>query len=269
MLRKRVVVLLVIMLSSLLILTGCGTSGSEDSGSSDKEQGQGEVKSLHVFSGAGLRKPMDDIGALFEEKYGVKIEFSYAGSAQCLNQLKLSSKGDVYVPGAKYYFEKAKEDGLVDYEKNVAYHIPVIGVPEGNPAGIQSLEDLTKDGVKVVLGDESACAIGRLAQKILKDNNIQEDVAKNVVAKAATVNELVVYLTMKQGEASLVWEDNIANVEDVEIVEIAEEKNKIKTIPACAAVKSDNKEMARKFVDFVASKEGKQIYEKHGFKPVQ
>ncbi len=226
-------------------------------------------ESLLVYSGAGLRKPMDEIGELFEEKYGVKIEYTYAGSAHNLSQLKLIKKGDVYIPGAMSYYESAAEDGLVEMKKDVVLHIPVIVVPEGNPADIHSLTDMGREGVEVILGDEKAAAIGRISQKIFEKNNLSELINKNVIAKAATVNELVVYLSIGQGEASIIWEDNVYGVDDVEIIRIDQDKNIIKTIPACALAFSEKKELAKKFVEFVASETGRNIYQKHGFKPIK
>lgn len=264
---KRVISIFLAVMFVSSVLSGCNTGNTNKNEEKDKNNGQ--MQTLHVFSGAGLRKPMDEIGKVFEEKYGVKVEYTYAGSAQNLSQIELSGKGDVYVPGSMYYYESAKEKGLVDDKKDVAYHIPVIGVPKGNPANIKTLEDLGKDNIKVVLGDEKSNAIGKLAKKILTENGLQEAVAKNTVAKAATVNELVVYLTMKQADASIIWEDNITGVEDVEIIKIANDKNEIKTIPVCVISKSNNKEMANQFVDFVTSQEGKSYYKKHGFKPVE
>jgi len=251
----------------LVTLSLAGCSGNQQVAKESKNKDN--LKSLLVFSGAGLRKPMDEIGKVFEDKYGVKVEYSYAGSAQILSQIEVSGKGDVYVPGSMYYYHAAKEKGLVEEKKDVAYHIPVIGVPKGNPAGVESLKDLSKDNVKVVLGDEKACAIGKVAKKLLEANGIKEAVDKNVIAKAPTVNELVVYLSIKQADASIIWEDNVVGVKDVEIVYIPKEKNIIKTIPVCVVKNSKQKDLARKFVDFVASKEGKEIFQKYGFKIVE
>jgi len=228
-----------------------------------------EVESLLVYSGAGLRKPMDEIGKMFEEKYGVEIQYSYAGSAQNLSQIELSGEGDVYVPGALYYYNAAKEKDLAISEKSVAYHIPVIAVPKGNPANIQTLEDLTKPEVKVILGDPKSAAIGKISKKILEKNEVYEDVEKNTIALTATVNELVVYLTMGQCDAAIIWEDNVKGIEEVEIIQIPEENNTIKTIPVCTLKSSKNIEMAQKFVDFVVSNEGKEIFEKHGFESIK
>jgi len=46
-----------------------------------------EGDSLLVYSGAGLRKPMDEIAQVFKEKYGIQIQYTYGGSAQNMGVL--------------------------------------------------------------------------------------------------------------------------------------------------------------------------------------
>lgn len=222
-------------------------------------------QSLLVYCGAGMRKPMDEIGLLFEEKYGISANYNYAGSNTLLSQMELTQKGDIYMPGATYYFDVAKEKGFTDYEQLIAYHMPVIAVPKGNPANITSLDDLAKPGVKVILGDPKAAAIGNLGNKILEKNGIYEDVENNIIARGATVNELVIYVSMNQADASIIWEDLVVNSEKIETVAIPSEQNIIKIIPIGTLTFSEKNDAAKTFVDFVASEEGKIIFEKHGF----
>lgn len=223
------------------------------------------VESLFVYCGAGMRKPMEEIGLLFEEENGISVNYNYAGSNTLLSQMELTQKGDIYMPGATYYFDVAREKGFTDYEQLIAYHVPVIAVPKGNPANITSLDDLAKSGVKVILGDSKAVAIGKLGDTLLKDNGIYEDVEKNVVARGATVNELVVYISMDQGDASIIWEDLVVNSEKIESVAINSQKNIIKIIPIGTLSFSNKDDAAKKFVDFVASDKGKTIFKKNGF----
>ena len=223
-------------------------------------------QALMVYSGAGMLKLMDELGPLFEQKYGVTVKYNYGGSNTLLSQIELTQQGDVYMPGAAMYIEKAKEKGFVDYEQRVAYHIPVIAVPEGNPANITSLNDLTKPGVKVVLGDAKAAACGKVANKILEKNGIFDAVDANVIARTATVNELVVSTCMGTADASIIWNASLVRTEkETDIIEIPKEQNIIKVIPIGTLTFSENKDMATKFVDFVASDEGKEVFEKHGF----
>ncbi|VUT24444.1 MAG: molybdate transporter periplasmic protein [Candidatus Methanolliviera sp. GoM_oil] len=225
-----------------------------------------ENKTLMVYSGAGMIKPMDEIGEMFQQKYGIKVRYNYAGSNTLLSQIELTEKGDVYMPGATMYIEKAKEKGFVDYEQNVSYHIPVIVVPEGNPANITCLNDLTKPGVRIVLGDPKAAACGKIAKKILEKNGILDAVDANTVARAATVNELVVYMCMGTADASIIWQASLIGTEnETDVIEIQKEQNLIKVIPIGTLTFSKNEDTAKQFVDFVASEEGKAVFEKYGF----
>jgi len=268
---KRTAILMVAILFCSAIAIGCIEEAPETATTADETSGElarpatEETHSLLVYCGAGMRQPMDEIGSLFEGEYGIPINYNYAGSNTLLSQMELTQMGDVYMPGATYYFDIAKEKGITDYEQRVAYHVPVIAVPKGNPAGITSLADLAKPGVTVILGDSKAAAIGRLGDKILEKNGIYDTVANNTIARGATVNELIVYTSMKQADASIIWGDLVVNSEKMEIVEIPREQNIIKIIPIGTLMFSEQKDAATKFVDFVASPEGKAIFEKHGF----
>jgi molybdate transport system substrate-binding protein len=221
---------------------------------------------LLIYCGAGIRKPMDEIGPLFEQKYGVKVNYNYAGSGHLLSQIELIKQGDVYQPGATYYLDIAKKKGFIDYEKLVAYHVPVIAVPKGNPANISCLDDLTKPGIRVALGDPKACAIGRLGNEILEKSGIYDAVEKNVITRTATVNELIVSISMGLVDAAITWEETVLFAPgEVDIIQIPKGKNIINIIPIGSLTFSKNRDMARKFVDFVTSDEGKAIFEKYGF----
>ncbi|MCD4845769.1 MAG: molybdate ABC transporter substrate-binding protein [Methanosarcinales archaeon] len=268
---KKVQILIMVILLCSTITLGCIREEPEQTVPNNETDSElissttENAQSLLVYCGAGMRKPMDEIGLLFEEENGISINYNYAGSNTLLSQIELTQKGDVYMPGATYYFEVAREKGFTDYEQLIAYHVPVIAVPKGNPANITSLDDLAKSGVKVILGDSRAVAIGKLGDTLLKDNGIYDDVEKNVIARGATVNELIVYISMDQGDASIIWEDLVVNSEKIETVAINTEQNIIKIIPIGTLSFSNKNDAAKKFVDFVASAEGKTVFEKHGF----
>ncbi len=58
----------------------------------------GEAESIMVYSGAGMRKPMDEIGIAFQKKYGTKVKYNYAGSQALLSQMELAKAGDAPNP---------------------------------------------------------------------------------------------------------------------------------------------------------------------------
>jgi molybdate transport system substrate-binding protein len=240
------------MLSVLAFMPGC-TSEAE------------EADSIMVYCGAGMRKPMDEIGEVFQQKYGTAVIYNYTGSGAQLSQIELTHEGDAFMPGAAVYLDTAEEKGFVDYRQNVAYHIPVITVPKGNPANITCLEDLAKPGIKLVWGDPDVAAIGKTGIDILKKSGLYEAAWPNVLATFPTMNEVMLQISLGQADAAVNWWDTVKFVEDIDVVPIPREQNDIKLIPIGALTFSKYPETAKKFVDFCVSEEGKAIFEKHGF----
>ncbi len=227
--------------------------------------GHQEAESIMVYCGAGMRKPMDEIGMIFQEKFGVEVKYNYAGSNALLSQMELTTTGDVYMPGATLYIEIAAEKGLVASEQSVCYHIPIITVPSGNPACITSLEDLARPGVKLIWGDPEVAAIGKIGKKVLEKNGLYDAVWANVVATLPTMNEVMMEIAMGQADASVNWWDTVKSVDDIDTIEIPASQNIIKIVPIGVTTFTEQPEIAGQFVDFCSSEEGKAVFRKHGF----
>jgi molybdate transport system substrate-binding protein len=257
---KKTAILAVMILFCSVLANGCISEPAQSE--------TGKPESLLVYCGAGMKNPMDELGSQFEQEYSVKVICNYAGSGHLLNQIELAQNGDVYHPGAMYYSTIARDKGFIDYEKSVAYHVPVIVVPKGNPANITGLDDLANPGIRVALGDPDACAIGRLANKILEKNGIKDAVLDNTIVYGTTVNALILYVSGGDVDAAITWEETVLFApNETAVIGIPVEENIIQTIPIGTLVFSEDKENAKEFVDFVTSDYGKAVYEKYGFTP--
>jgi len=266
--KRWTTLFIAILMIAALGLTGCSKLASNVDTSNVAQTLKYQGQSIQVHSGAGLNKAMDEMGQAFELKYGAKVNFNYAGCAQLLSQMEINKQGDVFVGGSLGDMDIAKQKGFADKYVEVAYHIPAIAVPKGNPAAITTLSDLTKPGVRLILGDEKANAIGKKGAMIFEKNKLQAGIEKNVVARAATVNEIVTKIGMKQGDAGLIFEDNGFDAKDIEVISIPQEQNAIDKVPVCVLSFTKNTELAQAFVDFVKSDDGKAIFVKHGFKTI-
>jgi molybdate transport system substrate-binding protein len=254
-----------VVLLACLLACGCTTSSETSIGDATATPTISEPESsLLVYCGAGMREPMDEIAALFTEREGIGIDYTYGGSAQLLSQIELYQNGDCYMPGAKSYIDSAIEKGFVDKTEPVVYHVLGIAVPKGNPAGITSLEDLTKEGVRVAIGEPTGPAVGQAAKKMLEKDGLWEGVEANTVVKSGTVNELLVYISMNQADAAIIWED-LYNAGTMELIDIPIEEGFVKVVPIGTLTFSENPENAEKYMNFVASDEGLSIFRKHGF----
>jgi len=249
----------------LIAISGCMICGcTEQVGETTPSVSDDSTNTLLVYCGAGLRDPMDEIAEVFRQKEGISVNYIYGGSAQLLSQIELVKQGDAYMPGAKSYIDSAAEKGFISKSKKTVYHVMVIVVPKGNPKNIQCLNDLTKEGVRVAIGEPSGPAVGKAAKKMLEKDGLWEGVEKNCVVKSGTVNELLVYVSMDQVDAAIIWED-LFNPESMEMVDIPLEEGFVKVIPIGTLSFSENPKNAEKFMNFVSSDEGKAIFEKYDF----
>lgn len=227
----------------------------------------GKSSSLLLYCAAGIRPPVSEIIDVFEKDKGIKVECIYNGSNILLGQIKLSRKGDLFMPGDDYYLEQAKREGFIEDKRVAAYFVPVIMVQKGNPKEIKGLNDLTRKGVRLGAGDVRACAIGMQAVKIFQKNKIPlEDIEVNTVFTAATVNELGAAIKLGHIDAAIVW-DAIARYypQDAQIVAIPMEQNIISQIPIGVLSFSNNKALSRQFIEFMLSEKGREVFRKYNY----
>jgi len=257
---KNLVAAIGIILALLILNLGC-------TGES-KQAEQKQEQSIMVGAGAGLKPALDPVAEIFTAKTGIKVEYSYLCSAMVLTNMQLTRTGDIMVPGSQHYMDIAIEKKVIDPDTVAiaGYMIPVIGVRKGNPHNITCLEDLTKPGLKVGVGEAEALAVGRLTEKMLKELGLYEDVMKNVVLTAGSASKLVLPLAMGNLDAEINWMATcLAFADKVDIIKIDPKKLKYSVAPMGMTVYSKQKEASKKYLDFVGSKEGRAIFDKFGF----
>lgn len=227
-----------------------------------------EDDSLFVLSGAGLKCVLDPLGEEFTKETGIKIEYSYLCSAMLLTNLELTRQGDIFVAGAKYYFNLARDKGLVDEEHIVTagYQVPCIMVQEGNPLNIQSLDDLLKPGMRLGVGDFEAMAVGRLAKEMLKRAGIFDQFMKNVVVVGGSAPKLCLPVCMNSIDAAI----NLTATAKTfyhcsDIVLIDKERVMYSTFPVALTIYARKKEEAMKYYNFMQCPKARKILEKYGY----
>jgi molybdate transport system substrate-binding protein len=249
-----------IVIITAILLFGCKGDKTEEPDSPTKE--------LLLYCGAGIRPPVQQMVETFEREHGVKIVTDYAGSEVLLSKIKLARRGDLYMPGDKYYIEQANRQGIILSQQSVCYFVPTILVQKGNPKNIQSLRDLLADGLKLGVGDAKACAIGRKTKQIFAKNNIPwKDVEKNVAFQSLTVNELGMQIQAGSLDAVIVW-DAIARYYDEYGTElpIPVEENVISTVNIGILTFTKNRSLAEQFVKFAVSEQGQDIFKQHNYR---
>jgi molybdate transport system substrate-binding protein len=249
-----------VIVTITVLLVGCESRTPEESDAGAKE--------LLLYCGAGIRPPVQQIAETFEREHGVKVVTDYAGSEVLLAKIKLAQRGDLYMPGDKHYVDQAAAEGMILSQQSVCYFVPTILVQKGNPKNITDLKDLLGAGLKLGIGDASACAIGRKTKEIFNKNGITwEDVEKNVAFQSLTVNELGMQIQAGSLDAVIVW-DAIARYysEHGTEVPIPVEKNVISTVNVGVLSFTGNRSLAEEFVKFSVSERGRDIFAQNNYR---
>lgn len=257
MMRRRVFLVLVIF-SVVLLSAGC----------SFKKEGETKAdlkgKTLFVYCGAGMTKPFSEIVDAFQNETGATIEVTYGNAAQTITQIQTSKEGDLFIAGDQGELANLEEDYVTEVKKLVK-HIPVIAVQEGNPKGISGLKDFAKRDVGIVLGDNEATPIGKIADKALSEAGVLDKV--NIIARTATAPEISTALTLGQCDAAIVWKEN-TSVDGLEVVECDDLNNYIKVIPAASLQCSKNTDIREAFLEYLDTDEVLEIWEKYGYETI-
>jgi molybdate transport system substrate-binding protein len=257
--------MLVIAAIGGLTLLGCGGGA----GVNRKNPAQAKV-SLDVPCGAGLQPAMDELGRVYFQRTGVRVDFAYAGAGMLLSTLMTTRRGDLYIPGEAFYVDQARKHGFIAEDKPMCYLTPVIGVRKDNPEHVTCLQDLARPGLRVALGDPKAIAIGPMTERILQRADIFEAVERNVIMKAACVPELANALATHSADAGVIWDVMaIQNAKHVDAVPIDPKYNEASEVLVSRLTCCKRPEEAEKLMAFLTSEEAAAIFHKHGYATVR
>jgi molybdate transport system substrate-binding protein len=95
-----------------------------------------EQKRIEVFCGAAASPVYEDAAKLFESEHDINVDLTLGGSGSVLSAMRITKRGDLFIPGSPEYLLKAQELGVVDNSTEVttlAYMVPAIIVQKGNP----------------------------------------------------------------------------------------------------------------------------------------
>jgi molybdate transport system substrate-binding protein len=151
---------------------------------------------LTVFAAASLMQVFPAIDK--SERY------SFAGSDQLALQIRQGAPADVFASASPKYTELAYRDGIVTRPVVFATNKLVVLLPRSNPAGIKSVYDLRRPGLKVVVGDKTV-PIGSYTRQILDALGISNEVMANVVSQETDVKGIVAKVALGEADAGFVY----------------------------------------------------------------
>lgn len=226
-------------------------------------------KELLFYIGITMVKPINELVENFEKTNDCKIKILQGGSQDLYDSIKSSQVGDLYLPGTLSYRDKYLSEGLLLDGKFVGFNKLSLVVKKGNPKNVKaSLEELTNEDYKVVLGNDQSSSVGKASKKVLLEADLYKKAILNSIFLASDSRNLIEAIKSKDADlvlnwhATTFWDNNENFVEAIELDDKSSAKSKLvlnllKT--------SNNVDLTKKFMEYAASKEGRMIFKKYGF----
>ena len=239
-----------------------------------------EPRALTVFAAASLTGAFTEIGKNFDAAHpGVTSTFNFAGSQNLRTQLEQGAIADVFASAnTKEMNTLIITDTLVPTgtAQIFATNKLLVILPANNPAKIQTLQDLSQSGVKIVLADASVPA-GNYARQILdklsKDPtfgaNFKTKVLANVVSNETDVKQVVSKVQLGEADAGIVYISDSVAAPDLKTIDIPANFNVIAKYPIAVLANAPQSQLASEFIAYVLSADGQAILQKWGFTPLQ
>ncbi|MGB7964088.1 MAG: molybdate ABC transporter substrate-binding protein [Propionicimonas sp.] len=219
---------------------------------------------LVVFAAASLNGAFSEVGREFEAAHpGVRITFSFDGSAALVDQLKQGAPADVFAAADRPTMAKATAAGLIaGTPEQFTSNLLTLVVPTGNPAHITGL-DSSLDGKKLVTcADEVPCgsATAKLATLV--------GVILHPVSEETKVTDVRAKVESGQADAGVVYvTDALASGDLVESVAIqrADQVRNDYLIAVTGSASAPG--LADEFVAAVKGSRGQAVLAAAGFGP--
>ena len=248
-----------------LILTSCGGGNLAP-----------ETRTLTVYAAASLTDAFSELGDTFEASHpGVTVVFSFGGSQNLRTQIEQGAPADIFASANVREMDTLVTQNLVvaDAPQVFLTNQLVVILPEDNPAEINSLEDLGRPGLKIVLAAEDVPA-GRYAREILNRLNAQfgpeysDRVLANVVSNEDNIRQATTKVQLGEADASVVYVSDVVAAPELRRIEIPGEVNVSAEYWIVPLAESLNPDLANDFTAYILSPDGQATLEKWGFTPV-
>jgi molybdate transport system substrate-binding protein len=236
-----------------------------------------EPRTLTVFAAASLTNAFGEIGKTFETANpGVTVKFNFGGSQTLRTQIEQGAQADVFASANTKEMDALVTGKFVaaDASKIFLTNQLVIIMPAKNPAGLITLADLAKQGLKLVLAAKEV-PVGNYALQVLDklDTTLgvgyKDNVLKNVVSYESDVKQVVAKIQLGEADAGIVYTSDTVAAPDLQKIEIPAENNVMAKYPLAALSQAKSPELAQAFIAYVLSADGQAILLKWGFLPVK
>ena len=231
---------------------------------------------LNVLAASSLTKAFQDIKAAYEGAHpGVSVNLSFGASSTLETQIEQGAPADVFASADTTNPGKLVTAGLAfGAVTSIAGNTLAVIVPTTNPAGIASLLDMAKAGVKVIAAGDTV-PITKYASQLLanlaKQSGYPTDfaakVTSNIVSKEDNVAAVVSKIELAEGDAAIVYVTDAKASTKLTQVAVPGAANVPATYGAVVIKASRSPDAATAFLTWLSGSDGQAILARYGFLP--
>ena len=289
---KRLVSLL-LALSLVLALTACGSkadgaadaaAGSPPRGSAPAEESAGDPVELIVFAAASMTETLTEIAELYKTAAPeVTIAYNFDSSGKLLTQIKEGADCDLFISAAPTQMNamdgsligdtEKNPDGLdlivTDSRVNLLENKVTLAVPEGNPKGIESfdqLAELLKGGEVLLAMGNSDVPVGQYTLKIFNYYGIDETAVADKLTYGNNVKEVTSQVSEAAADCGIIYATDAFSA-GLTVVDSATAEMCGQVIYPAAVLKGDKEDAARAFLAYLQTDAAMTVFESVGFSP--
>lgn len=234
----------------------------------DRRPARGEDAALVVYCAAGLKPPIEAAARAYEQASGVTVQLQYGGSGTLLSNLRVAGRGDLFVAADNHYLELARTHGLLAESIPLAHQVPVIAVPKGNPARVQSVEDLLR--LRVALANPDAAAVGAVVRELLGASGLWTRLEQHTRVFKPTVTDVANDVKLGAVDAGIVWDATVRQYPELEAVAVPEFAKGRQEVAIGVLKSARHPAAALRFARFVGAPEkGLPEFARLGYQPVE
>ena len=272
--KRRALILGSLALSASLLLSACGGSAASSqaasasseavaSSAAASSEASGESVQLTVFAAASLTETLNEIAEQYKTVApNVELVFNFDSSGTLKTQIEEGADCDLFISAAQKQMNALQVDLL---ENKV-----VLAVPEGNPADIQSFEDIGTDQCKrIALGNEDV-PVGSYSVEILTNLGILDELESgNKITYGSNVKEVTTQVKEAAADCGIVYATDAfsAGLETVDQA-TAEECSPV-IYPAALTASTEHADEAQAFLDYLTTDDAAAIFASVGFAMVK
>ena len=228
-----------------------------------------EPVTLNIFAAASMTETLEQIKEAYEaENENVELVLTLDSSGTLKTQIEAGAPCDLFISAAQKQMNQLEELDLVDTSTRVDLleNKVALVVPEGNPADIQSYDDLGTDKLSLIALGNSDVPVGQYSEEILTYMGIWDKLND---AKKITFGTNVKDVTSKVKEGAVdcgIVYGTDAAAEGLEVVAFPPEGSHSPVVyPAAVMAEAANPDAAKAFLDYLMADACSAVFEEAGF----